>query len=882
MSWRAWWSRVRGSLRRGDALDREMEREMAFHVDMATRRNEDRGMTPEAALRQAKLAFGSTSVAAEAAREAHRARVAENIVADIRFAVRSLRRSPAFALAAILTVALGIGASTAIFTVVDAVLLRPLPIPHPEDFTYLGWVWKEGDDVSALTGFQYEFVRDHNRSFEAVTTFRTQEAQLGDTSVATTPVRGLRVSSGFLRTLGFAPRLGRAFDATELATGATSVVILGDAVWRTRFGADPGMIGRAIRVDGELRTVVGVLPPEFRFPPAIDHDGYLVPLAVHADPVDEGHNTNAIGRLRHDMSGPARDADLQALSQAFSTAYPALAATREHFKLFTHRDVYVGSVQRTIWLLFGAVSLVLLIACANTATLMLVRAAARQREIAVRASIGAGPGRILQQLLTEGFVLSVASAALGVLLGTLALRGFLAAAPAVLPDGMTPQIDLRVLGYAVGISIVTGLVFGLAAAVPSFRLRLQSGVLAASRGATGGGARTRETLVFLETSSAVVLLAGATLLTASFTRLLRVDPGFDVDRVIAVRPGRLPASYDAARRDQLVDRLLERIRGVPGVESAAAAPNLPLERGMNFPVDTREHPELASGAVELRFVSPDYFATLGVPLVAGRDFNRNDVAGSEPVAIVNQAFVRRFWAEPEAGASPVGRTIQIGHFKDRWLRPDLEHQTRVIGVAGDMHELGLDRAPKPTMLVPRTESDEGTPVLLVRGAWPQLAGVLRSAVMDEERKLTPTIEPLSAVVSRSVAGPRFRALLIGAFAGSALLLAGIGIYGVIASVVQARTREIGIRLALGASRRAVALGVVRRSLTSVTAGAAVGLLVFWPLRRVLASLLFDTSTGDPRMLAIAVVVLALVATLAAWIPARRAAHVDPATTLRLE
>jgi predicted permease len=878
MSLRAWWSRVRGTLRRDDALEREMEREMAFHLDMAARRNMERGMPPEAAVRQANLAFGSADAAREAAREAHRARVAENVVSDIRFSARSLRRSPSFALAAILTMALGIGASTAIFTVVDAVLLRPLPIPHPEYFTYLGWVWEKGGDVPALTSLQYEFVRENNRSFEAVAAYRTREARLGDTSEATTPVRGLSVSSGFFRTLGFAPRLGREFDVSELATGAPSVVILGDAVWRTRFGADPGIIGRPIRVDGELRTVVGVLPPEFRFPPAIESDGFLVPFSVQVDPVDEGHNTSAIGRLRHGTSEAARLADLQALSQAFSAAYPALATPREYFRLFTHRDVHVGSVRRTIWLLFGAVSLVLLIACANTATLMLVRASARQREIAVRASIGAGPGRILQQLLTEGFVLSVISAALGVLLGTLALRGFLAAAPATLPDGMVPQIDARALGYAIAISIITGFVFGLAAAVPSFRLRLQSGVLGASRGATGGGARTRETLVFLETSAAVVLLAGATLLTASFARLLRVDPGFDANRVIALRLGRLPPSLDATRRDQLVDRLLERIRRVPGVEYAAAAPNLPLERGRNFPVDTREHPELAIGAVELRFVSPDYFSTLGVPLIAGRDFGRNDVAGSEPVAIVNQAFARRFWA----GTSPIDRTIQIGHFKGHWLRPELERQTRVIGVARDMHELGLDRAPRPTVLLPRTQAGEGTPVLLVRGASPPLAAMLRSAAMAEEPQLALTIEPLSAVVSRSIAGPRFRTLLIATFAGSALLLAGIGIYGVIASVVQQRTREIGIRLALGASRSTVALAVARRCLASVATGAVVGLLAFWPLRQVLASMLYDTSTGDPRMLAIAVAVLALVATLAAWIPARRAAHVNPATTLRLE
>lgn len=851
---------------------------MAFHLEMSARRNVQRGMPPDVAVRQAKVAFGSLDATREAARDTHRARVVENLVADVRFAVRTLRRSPSFALAAILTVALGIGASTAIFTVVDAVLLRPLPIPQPEDFTYVGWVWDKGGDIPALSAFQYDFVRQYNRSFAGVATYRTEEAHLGDAGDASAAVRGLGVSGAFFRTIGFSPRIGREFDASELATGEPPVVILGDALWRTRFGAAPNIVGRPIRLDGQSRTVVGVLPAEFRFPPATEYDGYIVPFAFRADPADEGHNTNAIARLRHGTSAAARDADINALTKTFRAAYPALASPNDAFKLFTHRDVHVGGMRRTLWVFFGATSLLLLIACANTATLLLVRASAREREIAVRASIGAGPRRILQQLLTEGLVLSVLASALGVLLGMLALRGLLAGAPDALPPGFQPELDVRTLAYAVALSLTTGLIFGLAAAVPSFRLRLHSGILSGARGTTGGGSHLRDTLVFLETSSTVVLLAGATLLAASFTRLVRVDPGFDADRVVALRLGGFPKSDDAERREQVVDRLLERIRHSSGVQLAAAAPNLPLERGMNFPVDTREHPELATGAVELRFVSPDYFATLGVPVIAGRDFTRDDVQGSEPVAIVNQAFARHFWGNE----SPVGRTIQIGHFKDRWLRPGAEHQTRVIGVVRDMHELGLDRAPRPTVLLPRTQSREDTPVLLVRGALSQLAPMLRREALAEEPRLVPTIEPLSEVVSRSVAGPRFRTLLIGTFAGSALLLAGIGIYGVIASVVEQRRREIGIRLSLGASGAAVAMDVARRCLTSVAAGALVGLLTFWPLRRFLSSMLYDTSAGDPRLLSIAVFVLALVAALAAWIPARRASHVDPAITLRLE
>ena len=876
MNLRAWWSRIRGSLRRDNTLDDQMEREMAFHLEMSARRNVERGMSAPDATRQAKLAFGSADTVREEAREAYRARHAENLLADVRYAFRSLRRSPAFAITSLLSVAIGIGASTAIFSVVDAVLLRPLPIPRPGDFTYIGWEWKKGDDVPALTSFQYEFVRDHSRTLDAVASYRTHEALFGNETSG--PVRGLRATGELLRVLGFAPELGREFDASELEAGGPAVVMLGDAVWRTRFGADRSIVGQQVRMNGEPWTVIGVLPPEFRFPPAPENMGYLSPLTVRADPTDEGHNTESLGRFRAGTSGTERTTDFQTLTQTFRAAHPTLAAAAESFKPFTHRDVNAGSIRRTLLLLFGAVSLLLLIACANTATLTLVRAAAREREIAVRASIGAGPGRILQQLLTEGLVLSIVSATLGVLAGTITLRLFLAAAPAALPAGMSPQIDGRVLTYAIVVSVITGLVFGLAAAVPAFRVRLQSGILSGSRSVTGGGTRTRDALVFLETTAAVVLLAGATLLITSFSRLTSVDPGFDADRVLAVKLGRLPSGWEPSRRDQFVDRVLDRIRAIPGVEHAAAAPNLPLERGGNFPVDTRERPDLAVGAVELRMVSADYFATLGIPLVEGRDFGSSDAAGGEPVAIVNETFAKRFWGDSAA----VGRTIQIGHFKDRWLRPEMERQTLVVGVARNIHEVGLDRVPRPTVLIPRTQSSDGTPVLLVRTTSRGLANTLHREILAEEAQLAPTIEPLTSVVRRSVAAPRFRMLLIGTFAGSALLLAAIGIYGVIASVVQQRTREIGIRVALGASRTAVALGVVRRSLVTVSSGAVAGLFVFWAVRRALTTMLYETSTSDPLLLATAIVVLAMAAAVAAWIPTRRAVRVDPATTLRLD
>lgn len=896
---RAWWARLRGSLRRDDVLEREMEQEMEFHVSMSARRNVERGMTPEKAGRAAKVAFGSMEAYKEEAREAHRLRAVEKVVLDVRYALRNFRRTPSFAVAAVLTVALGIGSSTAMFTVVDAALLRPLPIPDPETFTYLGWAWGEGDAVASLSALQYEYLRDNNQLFESVAAYRAREAQLGGGADATS-VRGLSVDVGFFRTMGFTPRLGRMFEGRELSAGGPAVVVLGDGVWRTRFGGDPGILGREIRLDEEPHTVVGILPPEYRFPPAYGHTGFLTPLVIEVEAAGRGNNTDAVARLRPRVAEADRAAALIALSRSFRETYPALPDSGS-FRLFTHAEVHVGqTLQHTLWVLFGAVSLVLLIACTNTAALLLVRASTRQREIAVRAAIGAGPGRIVQQLITEGLVLALAGAVLGVLIGVVAVNGFVAAAPRALPAGLEPGMDRRVLGFAIAACAGSGLIFGLAAAGPARRTRLQAVLLGASRGATGGGTRIREALVLMETAIAVVLLAGAALLAASFTRLIRVDPGFDAERVFAVRLGSLPPEYDGTRREQLMARMLERVRAIPGVERAAAAPNLPLERGLNFPVDIAERPERGIGAVELRFVSSDYLATLGIPLRSGRDFNDRDAAGAEPVAIVNEAFARHFWDD----ASPVGRFIRIGHFRDRWLVADLQHQTRVVGVAADIHEVGLDRPARPTVLLPRPSIDRGpgdrgeatpdgtpplpslhsrigTPVLLVRAST-SVATRVREAIVAEESKLVPEIEQLSAVVNRSVAGPRFRTMLLGAFAGFALLLAGIGIYGVIASVVQQRWREIGVRMALGADRADVTTVVVRRCLANVAAGTLLGLIVFWSARRVLSSWLYEITAEDPQVLAGALAILSLVAACACWIPARRATRMDPAASLRIE
>ena len=877
MSWRELKARVRGSLEQA-SLERQMDVEMRFHVDQATERNLRAGMTPAEARRQALLAFGAVDAFREEARGAHRARTLENVVADVRFTVRSLVKSPSFTIAALLTVALGIGASTAVFSVVNAALLRPLPFADASNITYVGWNWGDGRTIQALSGFQFEFVRAHTRSLSAVTTFRGVEEYIGDESDST-PVRGLRVSHDFFRVIGMTPAMGREFNTSEVDPGGALVVVLSHALWSGRFGGDSSIVGKQVRIAGEPHTVIGIMPASFSFPPNADYTGYIVPMRLEPRIGDEGHNYTALARARADWSPQQRIADVQSLTTAFRAQHPELAEVSESFQLFTHADVHAGAIRRTLWILFGAVSLVLLIACANTATLLLVRASGRQRELAVRAAIGAGRRRILQQLLTEGLVLSLLAAVLGVMLALAAMRALLAFSPGTMFTTAPVTLDARVLGFAVVVTVLTGTVFGLAAALPVLGLRLQHALLGSARVVGNGGMRTRELLVLLQTTVAVVLLVAAAFVATGFTRLIRIDPGFEPEPVTAVRLGRLPPDYTPEVRDELADRLLLRLRSLAAVRAATAASNLPLERGMNFPIDIAERPELGIGDVELRFVAADYFKTLGVPLRIGRDFNLDDTGTTEYVAIVNEAFARHYWSE----GSPIGRAIQIGHLKGRWLQPGLERQTRVVGLVGNMREIGLDRDPKPTVYVPRTQLSEGIPLLLVRGEPSEaLLQALRAVVTAEEPRLAPEIERLSTVVSRSVATPRFRALLLLAFAAAALLLAAVGIYGVNAAVVQQRRRELGLRMALGATRGGLAFAVVRRCLSFVLAGAMAGFICSLATRRLLSSMLYGLSANDPLILASVCGILVVVAAAASYIPARRAANVDPARSLRAD
>lgn len=865
-----------------DAPELGMDEEMRFHLDMATRRNVERGMAPDEAHRRALAAFGGLSQHQETARDGIPRSWVDGLRQDLKYAIRGLRRNRGFATAVVLTLALGVGANTAVFSIVNGVLLRPLPVPDPDKLWFVGWNFGRGGP-SSLTPFQIEYLRDHVRSFAGLTTYKSFEHELG-TPPSTQPVRGIRVGPDFFTVVGTRPAIGRAFAAEEEVAGGPLVAVLSDALWRREFSADRSVIGRAIQLDGTSYTIIGVAPPTLRVPgEAPETAEIIIPLQLRVDPTDQGHNYQALARIRGDRTREQVLADLAATSAAFSREHPDLAKPVEHFDLRAFQDVYVGQLERTLYILLGAVSFVLLIAAVNAANLLLARAAAREREIVIRTAIGAKRGRIVRQLLSEGLVLSAISGAVGLAIGLWGVRAILALAPRQLPRTDEIGLDYRVLAFTAAIVVLTGLVFGLAAAIPTRRVNLASVLGERARG-TGAGRRSRDLLVVSETAFAIILLAGAGLLLTSFAKLRNVDPGFVAENVTAVRFGRMPDGYTTADAVWPFERqMIDRLSRVPGVQGVAGLSSFPLERGWNFPVAVTGEPDSGDGDTEYRWVTPEYFETLRIPLVQGRQFTANDDRRAPRVAIVNAALARRFFPN----GSALGRQLDIGRYKDRWLVKGFDGPTEIVGIAGDVREVALDRPAKPTVFVPTAQAWDGnmsSPLFVIRATpGTALRGVVHEAVHDIDPRVTlPRLEALPRIVGASLAEQRFQTTLLTLFAGTALALTAIGIFGVVSFGVQQRVREIGVRVALGASPREVLGLIVGRSLRFVGAGAIIGVVGARALTRFMSGLLYEVTAADPLTFSLAVFTLLAVALFAAYLPARRATRIDPVLALRLE
>ncbi|MBZ5609964.1 MAG: ABC transporter permease [Acidobacteriia bacterium] len=799
----------------------------------------------------------------------------------LRHSIRALLKTPGFTLAAILALALGIGGNTAMFSLVNAVLLRPLPYRSPERLVIVSQTLQSraANDASAA---DFQDWRDRARSFEQMAAFSGSAFNLtgGDRPEK---LIGMTVTSGFFETLGVAPALGRGFVAGEDQPGANHAVVLSDGLWRRQFGADPKLIGKNIQISQQSYTVIGVMPRGFRFyGPEYE---LWTPLTLDPDRANRSyHFLLAVARLKTGVTLASARAELDVIARQLTAEYPktnqALGAS-----VVPLDEELVGSVRPAMLLFMGAVALVLLIACANVANLLLVRAAGRQTEFAIRAALGAGRGDIVRRLLSESMLLAVAGGALGVFLAQLCIRALVALDPGGIPRLDEIGIDVRVLAFTIAVSLVTGILFGLAPASQLSKIDLNETLKEGSRGASLGrrGGRTRAAFVVAEFALALVLLVGAGLLIRSFAAMLETSPGFRTENLLTMNVSVQPEQY-ASEPLMAADfeRALEKIRAIPGVLSAAAGTNVPgneLNQGRAFAIQGR--PSKAGqiqGAAYLS-VSPAYFRAAGIPLLRGREFTAQDRRGAPDVVIISDAMARRFFP----GEDPIGKRIVCAslQFRARTLGAPLPRE--IVGVVGDVQHVGQGPDRSVEMYAPQMQNVIPFTYLMVRTAADPsrlsqaMVRAVNSVLKDSPVAGVKTIEQRRA---DSVARPRFHMLVVGAFAGVALLLAAIGIYGVMAYSVAQRTQEIGIRMALGADARRVLALVLGNAIKLAGAGVALGLAGAFAATRLMTSLLYDVKPADPLTFTAVALVIVVISALATLIPAWRAAHTDPARTLR--
>ena len=800
---------------------------------------------------------------------------------DVRFALRGFRRSPGFTAVALATLAIGIGANTAIFSVVDGVLLRPLRFPHPERLGSIAELDPAGnrDNVGWAT---YADWRRQAKSFEdiAVASYWSPTLVGGPSAE---PLEGLRVSDGFFRMLGVRPALGRDFLPEEDRPGRNRVAIIGHRLFVRRFGGDPSRLGRTISLGGTPYTIVGVLPEGFESVFAVQRRGETeiwAPLGYDAtlgQACRTCHHLRAFGRLKPGVTAAQASAELSGIEAALARAFPTeYASTRVGVEPLA-RTLF-GPVRAPLLLMLGAVALVLLLACANVASLLVARMAQRRREIAVRVSLGAGRARLVRQLLTESLLLSLAGGALGLLVSGAAARALLLAAPIDLPRASAVGIDLRVLLACAAVSIATGIAFGLAPALATNRIEPAAAIADVSGGTAGQGRRRfLGGLVVLDVALAIVLLCGAGLLIRSLARLFDVDPGFAPRNLVSMK---VHLSGPAFREDAAIfayyRRALDRVRAVPGVRSAAAVSQLPLGSDFDaYGIHAEDRPGANpenDPAADRFSVSPDYLATMGIPLRKGRGLTAADRGGAPMVVVVNETLARRFWG----AADPIGRRVKVGGMDGPWRT--------IVGVVGDVRHRGLDAPQSPQIYLPQEQfsaDNDMTLVIRAERAPASVGAAASRAVSELDRDQvvdgTATMEQTRAA---SAGQRRFAAALLNAFAGIALFLSAIGIYGVASNSVQQRSRELGIRIALGATRGNIIGLVAGGSARRIAAGVALGLAGATAGTRLLAGQLYGVGPRDPATFAAVALIAAGLALASCLVPARRATRLDPAAVLR--
>lgn len=807
---------------------------------------------------------------------------------DVRYAIRGLVRNPGFTLVTVVTLALGIGANSAIFSVVNTVLLKPLPYRDPSGLVKV-WTRFTGiglpNDQNWFSAPEFRDLSEQNRSFSAVSVLSPGTFNLGLSGSNPQSVTGAAVSPALFTILAINPRLGRTFLPEEAQQGRDRVVLLSDALWQRAFGADPQIVGKEVIVDGRSCQIVGVMPKGFDYPSPSEL--WMPQVFVPSDfaPNNRGnHGYEVLARLKPGVSLTQARQDMAALSKSIIEQNRQYPYQRFGFALLLHPllEETVSDVKTSLWVLMGAVGFVLLLVCANVAGLLLVRGTARQKEIAIRVALGAGTKRIIRQLLSESLILSLCGGLLGLLLTPILLQLIVSLSATALPRVVSTHIDLGALLFTFFVAVGTGILFGLAPALEASRgvhhETLKEGGRSASEGHTSQ--RLRRLFVVAEAALAVLLLAGSGLLLRSFVKLLAVDPGFRPEGVLTMQIS-LPAEKYAKpeQRRAFFQELAARVQQLPGVEAAGAISDLPLIGPGNsgtVTVDSRSvTPDNASPEADYRAVTPGYFQAMGTSLINGRYFEERDADTAPPVAIIDETMASTFWPNED----PLGKRIKFGGraSKPPWMT--------IIGVVRHVRYRTLEARSRVQLYYPEAQNPNGAMGLAIRAAGSpmSLAPVVERLVLgiDPQQPVNHVLT-MEEVMADSLARRRVTLTLLGVFAGGAMLLAALGIYGVTAYMVTQRQQEIGLRMALGATRGAVLRLVIRQGMSLLAAGLAAGLVLSLALMWVLSSLLFAVRPYDPASLAAAVAVLALVALLACGIPAWRAARVDPLEALRYE
>ncbi len=869
-------ARLRG-LRATNDTDARLADEIRFHIDMQTEKNLRSGMAPDAARRSAMTHFGGVERYKDETRDQYRTRPLEDAIHDLRYAVRTLRRAPAFGLTTILTLAIGIGANTAIFSAVDGVLLKPLPYV---DADRLMTIWQHDmkkDSRDPASPANFLDWRDRARSFAVLAAAEPFSLTL------TTPdgpemIRNWNVTEGFFAALGVHPFLGRFFEPGDFVPNAPPVVVISYESWQRRFGGRPSVVGTRLQLGGATATIVGVIPRNAAYPAG--REVWSPKILTEDDRQLRGSGFYpVIGRLRAGVSRETAEAEMRVIAQQLAKENPRTNANIGS-DVVPMAEYLVGGVRKTLWLLVGAVGLLLLVACANVANLLVARTMRRARELAIRTALGAGRGRVVRLLMAESALLAIVGAAGGMVLARWGVAAIRALAPVDLPRVEEIHVDFRALGFALAVALVTSAIFGLAPSLRAARGDAQQELKSGGRGSTGGRAqhRARNAIVGAEVALAVVLLTGAGLLIRSFITLLRVDRGYQVDHIVSATMFTWQWNDGPARLAGFADQLVDRVRALPGVRAAAVSTSVPLAEAIGpqegrFTIEGQTpSADAESRTTRVVVATPELLDVLRIPLRGGRRFTRDDDARRTQVVLINETMARRYWPNE----NPVGKRIQL-----RYAGPPTSRE--IIGIVGDVRDRSLETPPSPGILIPLAQAPTGSIMVVARTANDPASAIpaIRAAVASLNPNLpiarTATLEGLTDDALRF---RRFILLLLGSFAATALALATVGVYGLIAQSAAERRQEIGVRIALGARTPSVLRYMLRQGLGPASAGVAVGLLASAWLTRLLRGMLYEVAPLDAATFLLVPALMVMLAAAASLIPAWRAARVDPLTALR--